>query len=183
MVFALGVYGDWLRRAITRFKYGGQQELAGLFAATLARYLRAHPVWFEEFDMITAVPAYTGPGARRSWDPVGMVLAELAPRLGPAWAVEPGLVVKTRETPAMTGLGLTARQSVARGPLRAALSPAGGRGLDGTRVLVLDDVLTDGSTLAEVARVLRGCGASEVAGLVLARPAWAPEPPGRPPSL
>ena len=40
------------------------------------------------------------------------------------------------------------------------------------RILVIDDVLTEGSTLREVARALRGAGAREVAGLVLARPAW-----------
>jgi predicted amidophosphoribosyltransferase len=47
----------------------------------------------------------------------------------------------------------------------------------GARVLVLDDVLTDGSTLREVARVLRRAGAREVAGLILARPAWRERPP------
>ncbi len=180
VAFSVGVYTGALRRAIGRFKYTGERQLAPVFAAMVARYLGSHPAWFEEFDVLTAVPAYTGPGARRAWDPVGAILAQLPPLLGPAWAVEPRLVVKTRETPGMAGLGWAERQAVARGPLRAALEPGAGVDVQGARVLVLDDVLTDGSTLREVAGVLRRAGASDVAGLVLARPLWGAGPPRRP---
>jgi ComF family protein len=41
--------------------------------------------------------------------------------------------------------------------------------LDGERVAVVDDVLTTGSTLNELARVLRRAGASSVRGWVIAR--------------
>lgn len=180
VAFSAGVYTGALRRAIGRFKYRGERGLAPVFAAMMARYLGSHPAWFEEFDVLTAVPAYTGPGARRAWDPLGAVLAELRPLLGPVWAVEPGLVVKSRETPGMAGLGWAERQAVARGPLRAALVAGDGVDVRGSRVLVLDDVLTDGSTLREVAAVLRRAGASDVAGLVLARPVWGVGPPSRP---
>ena len=76
------------------------------------------------------------------------------------------------------GLGLEAqRQAIACGPLRRALCVAAPGAVAGARVLVLDDVLTDGSTLREVGRVLRRAGAREVAGLILARPAWRERPP------
>lgn len=180
VAFSVGVYTGALRRAIGRFKYRGDRGLAPVFAAMVARYLGSHPAWFEEFDVLTAVPAFTGPGARRAWDPVGAVLAELPPLLGPTWAVERELVVKRHETPGMAGLGWAERQAVARGPLRAALGTGAGVDVRGSRVLVLDDVLTDGSTLREVAGVLRRAGASDVAGLVLARPVWGAGPPPRP---
>jgi predicted amidophosphoribosyltransferase len=180
VAFAVGVYQGRLRRAIGAYKYHGQRRLAPMFAGILASFVEAHAAWFEEFDLITAVPSYRGAGARRSWDPVGEILAALAARLGPAWPVEPGLVVKTTETPGMTGLGWGDRQAVARGPLRRALAPGRGPDLAGAQVLVLDDVLTEGGTLGEVARVLRTLGASDVAGLVLARPGWDRSPPVRP---
>jgi len=41
--------------------------------------------------------------------------------------------------------------------------------LRGKRIAVVDDVLTTGATLGEVARVLRKAGAAEVAGWVVAR--------------
>jgi predicted amidophosphoribosyltransferase len=178
VVFPVAAHSGALRRAISRYKYRGERTLAPVFAGMVASYLAAHAEWFEEFGVITGVPGYSGPGSRRGWDPVAGVLAELAALLGRAWTVAPGLVVKTRETPGMAGLGWSARQAVARGPLRGALAAAPGTNLAGAQVLVLDDVLTEGGTLREVAAVLRRAGASDVAGLVLARPTWASEPPG-----
>ena len=181
VAFATGLYQGRLRRAISAYKFRGQRHLAGAFAGMLSSFLGAHPTWFEEFDLITAVPAFTGPGARRQWDPVGLVLEELRGRLGRAWEVVPSLVVKTAETPRMTGLGWAGRQSVARGPLRRALAPGRDLDLSGAQVLLVDDVLTEGATLHEVAGVLRRQGASDVAGLVLARPAWHALGPASPP--
>lgn len=177
MAFAVGVYQGALRRAIGRYKYQGERELAPVFAGMLASYLEANPTWFEEFDVITSVPAYAGPGARRDWDPVGAVLAHLPKRLTSHWAVEPGLMVKSRETDGMAGLGWAERQAVARRQLRGAMRLGTGVSVRGSRLLVLDDVLTEGSTLREVAGVLLRAGASDVAGLVLARPAWGSAPP------
>jgi predicted amidophosphoribosyltransferase len=184
VAFSVGVYQGGLRQAIRRYKYRGDRHLAPAFAAMVARYLAAHPVWFEEFTVLTGVPSYTGPGARRSWDPVGGILAALVDGLGRSgpgrfgadwfgagWSVQPGLIVKTAETPGMTGLGWRDRQLVARGPLRRSLCAATGS-LRGAQVLLLDDVMTEGGTLNEVATVLRRAGASDVAALVLARPAW-----------
>lgn len=179
VAYSVGLYQGSLRRAIAGYKYHGDRHLAAVFASMVARYMAGHPTWFEEFDVVTAVPAYTGPGARRRWDPVGAVLVELAGRLGRAWSVEPGLLVKVRETPGMAGLGWAERQSVAAAHLRPALRAGRRAAVAGARVLVLDDVLTEGSTLHEAARLLRREGASDVAGLVLARPPWQAEPPVR----
>lgn len=181
MVFSVGAYQGSLRRAIARYKFRAQRHLAPVFAGMVAAFLAAHEGWFEEFSVITAVPTYTGPGARRDWDPAGSVLAELPGRLGPDWAVEPGLVIKVQETPPMTGLGWSDRQKVARRQLRRSLAVAPGVDLRGAQVLVFDDVLTEGSTLHEVAMTLHRAGASDVTGLVLARAGWSPEPPRRRP--
>jgi predicted amidophosphoribosyltransferase len=178
VAFSVGVYDGALKRAIGRYKYGGERRLAPAFATMLARFLRSRPSWFEEFALITGVPSYTGPRSRRGWDPVGAILEELDSMLSTRWTVKPQLVAKTGETPAMTGLSWGQRQAVARGPLRRALRPVGPP-LAGAQVLVFDDVFTEGSTLREVASELRRAGASDVAALVLARPAWAAARPFR----
>ncbi|HET9075396.1 MAG TPA: phosphoribosyltransferase family protein [Acidimicrobiales bacterium] len=178
MAFSVGVHQGALRGAITRYKYRGERSLAGVFAATMSSYISAHACWFEEFDLITAVPSYLGAGARRSWDPVGTILAQLPGRLGHGWEVLPGVIIKRRETPGMAGLGWAQRQAVACGPLRQALAVPDPGLVAGSQVLVLDDVLTEGSTLREVALALRRAGATDVAGLVLARPPWTAARPG-----
>jgi predicted amidophosphoribosyltransferase len=173
-----------MRHAVLRYKYGHELWWAGVFARLLANHLKVHSTWFEDFDLLVPTPSYLGPSARRDWDPVGQIAAELRPLIEPMWEVACGAVSKRRETPPMQGRPWADRQAIASGPLRGALSVSAPRVVAGARILVLDDVLTDGSTLREVARVLRRAGAREVAGLVLARPVWRHRPPdGRPPVL
>jgi predicted amidophosphoribosyltransferase len=173
VVFPLGVHSGALRRAIVRYKYRGERGWAGVFARMVATYLGRHATWFEEFDLIIGVPAYLGPGARRAWDPVGEILASLEDVAGGGWQIERRLITKSQETPAMRGRPWAQRQAIAAGPLRSALSVLDPAAVAGARVLVFDDVMTEGSTVQEVGRALRRAGAAEAAGLVLTRP-----PPG-----
>jgi predicted amidophosphoribosyltransferase len=182
VVFAVGVHEGSLRHAILRYKYGREMWWADVFARLVRDHLWAHAAWFEEFDLLVPVPAYTGLDARRDWDPVGAIAARLGGLVAPLWDIAIGAVAKRMETPAMQGRPWSDRQEIATGPLRRSLVvPAPSRVAD-ARILVLDDVLTEGGTLREVAHVLRRAGAREVAGLVLARPVWrsgAPAAPAR----
>jgi predicted amidophosphoribosyltransferase len=176
VVFAVGAHQGALRHAVLRYKYGRELWWAGVFAGLFADYLGGHSTWFEDFDLLIPTPSYTGPGARRSWDPVGEIAFRLRPLVEPLWDLALGAVEKRAETPAMQGRPWAERQRIASGPLRRSLAVPDRRRVAGARVLVLDDVLTEGSTLREVARVLRQAGAREIAGLVLARPAWRDHP-------
>ncbi len=172
VVFSVGVHEGALRHAILRYKYRREMWWVDVFARLFWNYLRTHATWFEEFDLVVPVPAYTGPGARRNWDPVGAIAARLNGLVGPLWEIAAGAVAKLVETPAMQGHRWTDRQDIAAGPLRRSLIVPAPHRVAEARILLLDDVLTEGGTLREVARVLRRAGAREVAGLVLARPAW-----------
>jgi predicted amidophosphoribosyltransferase len=169
--------GAW-RRAILGYKYRSETARAAVFGRVLLEYLDEHMPWFDDFDLLLAMPAYTGPAARRAWDPVGAVTAAAARLAGPRWEFRSGLIVKERETPALTGLGRRARRQCAEGPLRRALRVPDPGAVAGSRILVIDDVFTEGSTLREVARALNHAGADEVAGIMLARQPW--HPPGQP---
>jgi predicted amidophosphoribosyltransferase len=172
VAFAVGVHAGALRHALLRYKYRREMWWADVFARLLLNHLRVHATWFEEFDLVVPVPGYTGPGARRNWDPVSAIAARLQQLAAPLWEIAAGAVVKQVETPAMQGRSWTDRQEIATGPLRRSLVVPAPRGVAGARILVLDDVMTEGGTLREVARTLRRAGAREVAGLVLARPVW-----------
>jgi predicted amidophosphoribosyltransferase len=172
----VGVHDGALRHAVLRYKYGRELWWADVFARLLADHLSGHSTWFEEFDFLVPTPAYLGPGARRQWDPVGEIAVRLQTLVEPWWEIAFGVVSKQRETPPMQGHPWVDRQVIAAGPLRRSLHVADPRQVTGARILVLDDVLTDGTTLREVARALRRSGAREVAGLVLARLAWRGRP-------
>jgi predicted amidophosphoribosyltransferase len=185
VVFAVGVHEGALRHAVLRYKYRRELWWAGVFARLFADHLRKNATWFEEFDLLIPTPSYIGPRARRNWDPIGEIAVRLRPLVEPFWDSAIGAVSKRAETPPMQGRAWADRQSIAAGPLRRSLVVADPDRVRGARLLVLDDVLTEGSTLREVARVLRRAGAREVAGLVLARPAWRDgrAHPGRGPSV
>ena len=177
VVHAIGAHRGSLRRAVALYKYREEIWWADVFASMLGRYVADHPCWFEDFDLLTTVPVYLGPGSRRTWDPMGEVAEKLGPLLGPAWQVEKGLVRKRCETSPLQGQSGVERRRRASGELRRSLEVAHGDLIKGARVLVIDDVLTEGSTLNEVARSLLLAGATEVAGLVIARPEWSVTPP------
>jgi predicted amidophosphoribosyltransferase len=178
VVFGAAVHTAGLRRAIVRYKYGGERWWAEVFARILAGYLDRRSPWMDDFDAVVPMPAYTGPGARRLWDPVAEMAAALAALTGPAWSVEAGLVRKVAETRPMSGSSRAERVRIASHQLRPALEVPDPDLVAGARLLVLDDVLAEGSTLREVALALRRAGAAEVAGLVLARPDWQGPPGG-----
>jgi predicted amidophosphoribosyltransferase len=172
VVFSVGVHTAGLQRAILRYKYGGEHWWAGVFGRLFAGYLEQHSPWFDDFDLLVAMPTYLGPGARRSWDPIATILAELSAVAGPLWPVGWDLVSKRSETAPMRGASLWVRRHTAADQLRRSLVVADPAAVAGRRVLIVDDVLAEGSTLREVARALRRSGAREVAGLVLVRPEW-----------
>jgi len=69
---------------------------------------------------------------------------------------------RVRDTPSQTGQGRAARRRNVRGAFRA-------RGPVPSRIWLVDDVVTTGSTLAEAARALRRAGARTIVGICAAR--------------
>jgi predicted amidophosphoribosyltransferase len=172
VVWSIGPHAGALRDALFRYKYRAQMGWSAVFGRLLIGYLDDHMPWFDDYDALVPVPAFVGPGARRRWDPIGRVLSVADGLAGRRWPVEFDAIEKTAETPAMAGLSLRRRRACAEGELRRALwVPDPGR-VSGARLLVVDDVFTEGSTLREVARAMQRAGALEVAGLTLARQPW-----------
>jgi ComF family protein len=91
---------------------------------------------------------------------------ELARALSPE-RTRPHWLMKLRETAPQSELKGAARLRNLHGAL--ALEPLVQRQIEGARVLLVDDVMTTGTTLREAAQRLRQCGASEVHAAVFAR--------------
>jgi predicted amidophosphoribosyltransferase len=154
--------------AIMDYKYGEDRTWAEVFGRIIVGHLDEHRELFERYDVITTGAIYVGPRAQRLWDYLSLIL-DAAARVGPEWPFAPGLIAKAGPTPRFLGISAEARQEIAEGELRAALSVPEPHRVAGRRVLVFDDVYSEGFSLREMARVLLEAGATEVAGLVLAR--------------
>jgi predicted amidophosphoribosyltransferase len=154
--------------AVYRFKYGEERDLAEVLGRVLVGFLEENREELGGYDLITTGAIYVGPRAHRLWDYL-QVIVEAARRDGPGWPFVPGLIAKSGPTGRFLGISPEERRRIAEGELRTALSVPQPERVAGRRILVFDDVYSEGFSLREMARVLLGAGAAEVAGLVLAR--------------
>ena len=77
--------------------------------------------------------------------------------------LELSLCERTRDAPPQIELPHDERQRNVRGAFRCT------RPLDGARIAVVDDVMTTGATLDEIARTLKAAGAAHVENWIVAR--------------
>jgi ComF family protein len=157
-------YGGSLTQALLRFKHGGHRHLA----APLSRYLAsaAWPLW-QRSDLVCPVPLHRRRLERRGFNQA----LELLRAMQRQWPrrqqqkIVCDLLVRRLDTPAL-GHGSPAARVRAVAGAFAVSRPAG---LAGKQVLVVDDVMTSGATLAECARTLLSAGAGGVSVAALAR--------------
>lgn len=152
-------YKDRVRLAVHRFKFRGRQSAAPAFGRLVAHQVQAH--MDEPFDFVTWVPTSERNIRRRGYDHARLLAEETARRLGLAARQT---LRRVRHTRPMYGLGAAERRANVLDAFRAQDESM----VKGARILLVDDILTTGSTLSECARVLREAGAVRVCGAVLA---------------
>jgi ComF family protein len=134
-------------------KFRGELALARLLGNILLP--RIDPL---SVDMVLPVPLSAQRLRSRGYNQA----VEIARALAPA-KLDPGLCARSRDTPAQMDLPDTERRRNVRGAFRCT------RALAGESVAVVDDVMTTGATLNELASVLKAAGAARVVNWVVAR--------------
>jgi len=134
-------------------KFRGELALAEYLGGILARCVQDAGV-----DSIVPVPLSADRLRSRGFNQAVEIARHVA--LGP---VELDLCVRERDTPAQMDLPYAERRRNVRGAFRCR------RALLGTSVAVVDDVMTTGATLDEIAHVLKKAGAARVVNWVVAR--------------
>ncbi len=142
-------------RLVQALKYRARLALSGFFARSLA----SRPL--PEVDLIVPMPLHPKRLAERGFNQALEIARGLARRLGRP--IEPRGALRVKDTPPQTRLPYEERAKNVRGAFLCKLD------LSGASVAVVDDVMTTGATLNELARALKRAGATRVENFVIAR--------------
>jgi ComF family protein len=159
---AIGRYKGPLRQAIHLLKYRGKFCLKERLLQLVLAHFDAHfPA--TTFDAILPVPLHRQRLMQREFNQAAVLAQGLARHLNVP--VLERLLARVRATRPQVGLsGGERRQNV-----KQAFTVTNPTALEDKLVLVVDDVLTTGATLGEVARIVKLAGARQVDVFALAR--------------
>ena len=161
-VHCLGMYRDPLRRALLSAKWSFSavpiRSLARLFVrARLGQLQALRP------DIVIPIPQHWQQRLVRHFNPAWIIAEELAAAL--AIPCNPHVLRKSRRSRPQKRVSLAKRGENQRDSFAVSNSDD----IAGQRILLVDDVLTTGSTCSEAARMLLAAGATDCHVAVLAR--------------
>lgn len=147
-------YRGAVKEALHRFKFGGRPQYAAWFAAEMAAVLAAQLDRWQP-TCITYLPLGFLRARERGYNQAEL----LAQPVAEAFSLPC--------TPLLRKRLFAGRQSSRTGSERqesaaGSLLPGRGASVEGERILVIDDIITTGSTAGEAVRVLKSMGAESV---------------------
>jgi ComF family protein len=147
------------KELIHRFKYGNDTFLAKPLGRLAAAALASAGV---DFDVIVPVPLHWSRALARGYNQTALLCDVIAKETGKPTVP---LLRRKRSTPKQASLNRERRKK----NLLGAFAPRTTKKRWGGRILLVDDVMTTGSTLASAADVLMNTGIAELNILVLLR--------------
>lgn len=160
--FRLGPYDEKLRAAVLRTKMLAGEGLADFLGRIFAE-ARGAQIRTATVELVAPVPLHWWRKWTRGYNQSEAVARELAVSLGVEFA--PNVLRRVKWTPQQLQPTREARRENVKGAFRVRKSAR----IAGKTVLLVDDVMSTGSTLGEAARALRTAGAGRVVVAVLAR--------------
>jgi len=150
------------RRLVLGLKHGDRLDLTWPAAGWMA--VRAAPL-LRENTLIVPVPLHWSRLIKRRYNQAAALAVDLGKHVKRPVLVD-GLIRVERTKP-LDGVGRTARFDALNGKIKP--HPKRGKALRGKSVLIVDDVMTSGATLAAATEAARSAGAANVSIVTLAR--------------
>ncbi len=144
-----------LDKLIQQMKYREQLALSKIFAQKLLRRIIELP------DCVIPMPLHPDKLRRRGFNQAQLIAAPVASALKVPLRTD--ACRRLRDTPSQTGLPWDRRDQNVRGAFGCDAD------LTGKHVALLDDVMTSGASMNELAAQVRKCGATRISAWVVAR--------------
>jgi competence protein ComFC len=154
-----GVFSGPLREALHRLKY---QRDIGIGESLSKHLIELYNELKWDIDLVVPVPLGQKRARERGYNQSGLLAWPLACAIQKPY--QPDALQRSRNTRSQVGLSAIERRENVDGAFTAH-----GDNVRGKVVLVIDDVMTTGSTISACAQALRTAGASFVYALTLAR--------------
>lgn len=155
---AYGAYRGELRELIHLLKYEGVLPARHVLGRMLAEAIAKLNIW-EGPVLVVPVPLYSSKKRQRGFNQSDLIARTALKNLDPLnFQLLTDVLVRERDTVSQIGLTRPQRAENIRGAFRVAHPSR----LAGHKILLVDDVLTTGTTASECARVLRKAGAESV---------------------
>ena len=155
----LYAYQGTVRDSIIRYKFFGEKQSSGFYARQLAGAVaKAMPAL--QADLVTSVPLQKDRLKERGYDQSELVAEQFAQALGLPYA---RCLQKARSNRVQHMLSLGERRRNVQGAYSIS-----GREMAGKRLLLVDDIVTSGSTFGECCRLLFEGGAESIACVAIA---------------
>lgn len=163
---AYGSYEGGLRELIHLLKYDGVRPAANVLGRMLSDVLETITPLLCGSVVVIPVPLHARKLRQRGFNQSELIAkAALKLRYTSDMELAPELLVRRRET--QSQIGLTSHQR--RENMRGAFAVSEPKRIQNRQILLVDDVLTTGTTASECARVLVKAGASNVIVATVAR--------------
>ncbi len=156
------IYKEPVQALVHGLKFRGHQVLAAPLAQMLRWGFQRH-FGGQQFDAIVPVPLHRRREWKREYNQSWLLAESLAKATG--IPVAPKTLLRWKNTRPQTSLSGERRLFNVAGAFRVTDSAA----FENRRLLIVDDVVTTGSTIAEIVRVLQKAGARHVSALSAAR--------------
>ena len=161
LVYSACIYDDALKELVHSFKYKGKTVLANIFSKLMIDYIKDNPE-ITDVDLVTVVPLYKDRLREREFNQSLLIANPISKECS---IMLTNTLEKTRTTRYQNELMKSERLK----NLEGAFSVSSKTDIKDKNILLIDDIMTTGSTLGECAKTLLNGGAKSVKCFTLAR--------------
>ncbi|MDD5097064.1 MAG: ComF family protein [Candidatus Omnitrophica bacterium] len=155
-------YSGIIKKMIQEFKYSGRDYLGKNLGQILNNFIKEYDLPITHTDYIIPIPLHNARFRQREFNQAQILSAQVAKEFNKQLLLK--VLTRTKATKSQTELSFEERRNNVQG----SFSVTAPQLIKDKNLLLIDDVLTTGSTLDEAARTLKAAGAKMILAMTLA---------------